>query len=90
MCWVCECQYDMAYYSLTVYIVTKSYERDFNEDPFNRFESTYRLWWKSKLEILFDVAKNCLTLYNYLNSWQKFNETSLPDKKEFYSNWKTE
>ena len=24
--------------------------------------------------------------YEYLDSWQRFNETSFPDKNEFYSN----
>ena len=24
--------------------------------------------------------------YEYLDSWQRFNKTSLPDKKEFYNN----
>ena len=23
--------------------------------------------------------------YKYMDSWEKFNETSLPDKKDFYS-----
>ena len=25
-------------------------------------------------------------LYEYMNSWEKFDETSLPDKEAFYSN----
>ena len=25
-------------------------------------------------------------LYEQMESWQRFNETSLPDKKEFYDN----
>ena len=24
--------------------------------------------------------------YEYMDSWERFNETSLPSKKEFYSN----
>ena len=24
--------------------------------------------------------------YEYMDSWQRFDETSLPDKKEFYNN----
>lgn len=39
-----------------------------------------------------DINKFCLMLqkniypYEYLDSWQRFNETSFPDKNEFYSN----
>ena len=38
---------------------------------------------------MFDPKKRRLSL-EYMNSWQRFNKTSLPDVKEFYSNSKIE
>ena len=35
------------------------------------------------LQFFFHAARRSLSL-QYMNSWQRFNETSLPDKKEFY------
>ena len=43
-----------------------------------------------------DINKYILLLrkgvypYEYMDDWKKFNETSLPEKEEFYSNLKME
>ena len=43
-----------------------------------------------------DISKFCLMLrkgvypYEHMDSWKRFNETSLPDKEDFYSNLNTE
>ena len=28
--------------------------------------------------------------YEYMDDWEKFNETSLPEKEDFYSHWNIE
>ena len=54
----------------------QSYYKKLDEDLPERSENT----------------SDCLMLqeavhpYEYMESWQRLNETSLPDKKEFYSN----
>ena len=37
---------------------------------------------------LADVKNRCLSIYpqKYMDSWERFNETLLPDEKDFYSN----
>ena len=35
------------------------------------------------LQFFVHAARRSLSL-QYMNNWQRFNETSLPDKKEFY------
>ena len=34
--------------------------------------------------------QNGVYLYEYMDDWVKFNETSLPEKEDFYSNLNTE
>ena len=58
------------------------YEKDFNKDLINRFANTYRFCNE-------DINKFVLSLrtgfypYEYNDSWERFHETSLPDKKSF-------
>ena len=58
----------------------KNYEKKVSKDLANRFQST-RTFRDG------DLNKFCLMLckgiypYKYMDSWQRFSETSLPDKK---------
>ena len=62
-----------------------NYNKDFNKELINRFSSTFELCNK-------DINKFTLLLrkgiypYEYMDSWNKFSETSLPNKEDFYSN----
>ena len=49
-----------------------------------RFPNTYRFCneYVNKFILL---LRKCVYLYEYMDSWEKFNETLLPDKKAFYS-----
>ena len=40
-------------------------------------------WWRIKKEIQ-NIFK--FYLYEYMDKWEKFNETTLPKKENFYSN----
>ena len=31
------------------------------------------------------LLKKCVYPYEFINDWEKFNKTSLPEKEEFYS-----
>ena len=75
----------MVYCSSTVQTVKKNYEKEFNEAVARRFESNYRLCDKDINKFRLILRKG-VYLYEYIDSCQIFNETSLPDKKEFYRN----
>ena len=36
------------------------------------------------------LLRKCIYPYEYMNSWEKFDETSLPDKKDFHSKLNSE
>ena len=63
----------------------KDYKKDFNKELINRFSSTYNFCNG-------DINKSILLLrkgvypYEYMDSWKRFNATSLPEKEAFYSN----
>ena len=58
-------------------------KKSFLEDSVMKFETTHSLRDK-------DITKFCLMSlkgvypYQYMYSWQRFNKTSLPDKKKSY------
>ena len=58
----------------------KNYERKFNKDLIKRFASIYE-FCKGEVE-----KKVCL--YEYMDSWERFDEIALPDKEVFYSSLK--
>ena len=61
-----------------------NYRRDFNKELINRFASTYEFCNN-------DINKHILLLrkgiypYEYMDNWNKFNETSFPNKEDSYS-----
>ena len=58
----------------------KNYKKDFNKELIKRFANIYEFCNK-------DINKSVLLLrkgvypYEYMDSWERFDETSLPDKK---------
>ena len=56
-------------------------KKNFNKELIQGFSNTYEFCNG-------DISNFILLLriYEYMDSWQKFDETSLPDKKVFYSN----
>ena len=63
----------------------KNYEKDFNIDLIQRFANIYEFCNGDLNKFLLLLRKGVYP-YEYMDRWQKFDETSLPDKKAFYSN----
>ena len=63
----------------------KNYEKDFNKDLIQRFENMYE-FCNGDLNKFILLLRKGIYPYEYIDSWQRFDETSLPDKEAFYSN----
>ena len=63
----------------------QNYEKDFNKELIKRFVSTYELCNKNLNKFVLLLRKGFYT-YEYTDNWERFNETSLPNKESFYSN----
>ena len=61
----------------------KNYKKQFDETLKKRFCITNFLTMISIS--LFHCCKKMFTLYKYMDNWEKFNKTSLPEKEDFYS-----
>ena len=63
----------------------KNYKKYFNKELINRFSSTYK-FCNSDINKFILLLRKGVYPYEYMDSWERFNETSLPDKESFYSN----
>ena len=63
----------------------KKYEKNFNKELIQRFVNTYE-FCNGGLNKFILLLRKGVYLYEYMDSWQRFDETSLPDKEAFYSN----
>ena len=63
----------------------KNYEKNFNKDLIQRFVNTYD-FCNGDLSKFTLLLRKGVYPYEYMDSWQRFDETSLPDKEAFYSN----
>ena len=61
------------------------YEKDFNRELIKRFASTYDFCTKNLNKFVL-LLRNGVYPYEYMDNWERFNETSLPNKEPFYSN----
>ena len=62
----------------------KNYMKDFNKELIKRFAKTCG-FCNGDINKFILLLRKEVYLYEYMDSWEKFNETSLPDKKAFYS-----
>ena len=62
----------------------KNYQKDFDKNLMNRFENTYRFCNEDINNFILLLRKGVYP-YEYMDSWERFNETSLLDKKVFCS-----
>ena len=61
------------------------YEKDFNKELIKRFASTYEFCNKSLNKFILLLRKGVYP-YEYMDNWERFDETSLPNKEPFYNN----
>ena len=59
--------------------------KDFNKDLILRFPNIYE-FCNGHLNKFILLLRKGVYPYEYMDSWQKLGETSLPDKEAFYSN----
>ena len=62
-----------------------NYEKNFNKELIQRFGNTYEFCNRDLNKFIMLLRKGVYP-YEYIDSWQRFDETSLPDKEAFYSN----
>ena len=61
------------------------YKKNFNQDLIKKFKNTYSFCDNDLNKFALLLRKGVYS-YEYMDSWEKFNETSLPSKLDFYSN----
>ena len=68
---------------LRIFKCNKNYNKDINKELINRFPSTFKFCNGEFNKFL--LLRKGVYPYEYMDNWERFNETSLPDKKYFYS-----
>ena len=62
----------------------KTYKKQFNEDLINRFASTYE-FCDGGINKCILLLRKVFYPFEYMDNWERFDETSLPNKEDFYS-----
>ena len=75
-------KYDQLIFSCFEY--KKNYKKGFNKELIKRFANIYEFCNYDINKFLFLLRKGVYP-YEYMDSWERFGETSLPDKEAFYS-----
>ena len=65
--------------------VKKNYKKEINKELIKRFASTYK-FCNNDLNKFVTLLGKGVYPYEYMDGWDKFNETSIPSKESFYSN----
>ena len=66
-------------------ICEQYYKKKFIKELIKRFKSTYEFCNKDLNKFILLLRKGVYP-YEYMDNWERFNETSLPNKESFYSN----
>ena len=70
---------------LEYYNCKQRYKKKFNKERIKRFASTYS-FCNNDLNKFILLLRKGVYPYEYMDNWERFNETSLPSKESFYSN----
>ena len=70
---------------LECYNCKQRYKKKFNKELIKRFASTYSFCNNDLNKFILLLRKDVYP-YEYMDDWERFNETSLPSKESFYSN----
>ena len=62
----------------------KNYEKDFNKESIKTFANTYSFCDNDLNKFILLLRKGVYP-HEYMDNWERFNETSLPNKESFYS-----
>ena len=62
----------------------KNYEKDFNKELIKMFANTYNFYDNDLNKFILLLRKGVYPC-EYMDNWERFDETSLPDKESFYS-----
>ena len=60
----------------------KNYKKEFNKELIKRFANIYK-FCNEDINKFILLLRKYVYLYEYMDSWERFDETSLPDKKSF-------
>ena len=63
----------------------KDYSNKIDEELKNRFKNIFKFSNNDINKFILLLRKGVYP-YEYMDDWEKFNETTLPEKDEFYSN----
>ena len=63
----------------------KNYNKDFNKELIKRFANIYE-FCNGDINKFILLLRKAVYPYEYKDSWERFDETALPDKETFYSN----
>ena len=69
---------------LKCFICDSYYEKKFNKELIKNFKNTYS-FCNNDLNKFILLLRKGVYPYEYMDSWEKFNETSLPIKEDFHS-----
>ena len=61
---------------------SKNYKKHFNKDLIRRFANIYK-FCEGDINKFILLLRKAVYPYEYMNSWERFDETSLPGKKEY-------
>ena len=62
----------------------KNYKKNFNKELIKRFANIYEFCNKDINKFILLLRKGVYP-YEYMDSWERFDETSFPDQEAFYS-----